>query len=140
MYWNKNSDYAPKTPEQTNVKMSELALDALTCTTMHLRSIKELHAAMKSLMEDDKNVELQAKVVAWEKASTTTLEMAKRSLEEMATIDPKYGKLVDSRWNDMKELFESTFPMVRVMIDSELADVPPIYNFVRESKKDGSNE
>ena len=123
-----------------NARMSELALDALTCATLHLKSVARFQKAITDLSASEQDADLRATVVAWEKASATTLDMTRKSLEEMYSIDPKFGSMIDSRWKDMTDLIESTIPMVRVMVDAELAAVPPIYKFVRDLKKEGCTD
>lgn len=141
MSWNENEKPSGSAdPDAHNARMSELALDALTCATLHLKSVTRFQKAITDLSGSEKDSELRASVVAWEKASATTLDMTRKSLEEMYAIDPKFGSMIDARWKDMIDLIESTIPMVRVMVDAELAAVPPIYKFVRDLKKEGCTD
>ena len=141
MGWNETETEKQENPKDHNDRMSALALDVLTCGTMHLKCVEKFRGAISAMSEAEDDMTLKACVVAWDKAAIATLDMTRKSLEEMYSADPKFAKMIDDRWTEMAKLIESTIPMVKVMVESELAEVPPIYEFVRDMhKEDGNNE
>lgn len=138
--WNSEVDKPADDGKEREMKMSELALEALTCTRLHLRAVSRFKQSM-DIATKETNLENQAQMIAWEKASSTTLEMANKALQQMEQMDEKFNHMINHRWDDMEKLIESTIPMLKVMIEAELAEVPPIYKFVRDMNKEaGDNE
>jgi hypothetical protein len=119
--------------EEQIIEMSELALDILTLAYMHTLSVAEFKKAITELSKDELNSNNRAKVIAWERTSMSILGLTKKSLEEMYSTNKHFRKVVDDRWNGTVQIVTETIPLVKMMVESEMAEIPNIYKFVKEN-------
>lgn len=117
-----------------NEKMSEMALDALTLLAMHLRAADAFKDAAIALRSDRDNPEKKARVIAFERLSHSIHDLSNKSINDMIALDRKFDEMVSNRWSDAVRILDSSMPMITMMVEAELADVPKMFDALMQEK------
>lgn len=124
---------------QHKERMSELALEVLSLGLLHAKCVAMFREAMLELKKDQNDQTMHSFVIAWERASMSTLDLMNKALFEMYEIDVDYKEVIDERWRYMLKVVADTQPIILKMVIDEGSKLPAIFELIN-NYKDSTDE